>query len=73
LRCAYDEEFSFCGVKGKFIGGEPEVEGVKDVSKDGKGRRMVGRSEGDVKLGVISIEVEVNIRGGKDGGKRGGV
>jgi len=34
---------------------------------------MVGRSEGDVKLGVISIEVEVNIRGGKDGGKRGGV
>jgi len=53
LRCAYDEEFSFCGVKGKFIGGEPEVEGVKDVSKDGKGRRMVGRSEGDVKMRMV--------------------
>jgi hypothetical protein len=32
LRCAYDKEFSFSRVKGEFIGGEPEVERVKDVS-----------------------------------------
>ena len=37
LRCAYDEEFSFSRVKGEFVGGEPEVERVKDVSKSGKG------------------------------------
>jgi len=73
LRCAYDEEFSFGRIKSEYVRGEPEVKRVKDVSKDGKGRRMVGRSEGDVKLGVISIEVEVNIRRGKDGGKREGV
>ena len=48
LRCANDEEFGFSRVKGKFIGGEPEVKRVKDVSKSGKGRRIVGRGEGDV-------------------------
>ena len=73
LRCANDEEFSFGRVKGKFVGGEPEVKRVKDVSKSGKRRRIVGRGEGDVKLGVISIEMKVNIRGGKYVRERGGV
>ena len=48
LRCAYDEEFGFSRIKGEFVGSEPEVERVKYVSKSGKGRRIVGRSEGDV-------------------------
>jgi hypothetical protein len=33
----------------------------------------LGRSERDVKLGIVSIKVEVDIRRGKDGGERGGV
>ena len=35
LRCANNEEFSFGRVEGEFIGGEPMVERVKDVSKSG--------------------------------------
>ena len=48
LGCAYDEEFSFGRIKSEFVRGEPEVERVKDASKSGKGRIIVGRSEGDV-------------------------
>jgi len=48
LGSTYDEEFSFRRVEGKFVGGKPKVEGVKDVSKSGEGRRVMGRSEGDV-------------------------
>ena len=48
LRCAYDEEFGFSRVEGKFVGGEPKVERVKDVSKSSKGRRVKRGGERDV-------------------------
>ena len=73
LRCTYDEEFSFSRVEGEFVGGEPEVERVKDVGKSSKGRGVKRGGERDVKLGVISVKMEADVRRGKDSGKRGGV
>ena len=48
LWCAYNDEFSFGRVKGEFIGGEPMMERVKDVSKSGKGRGELRSSERNV-------------------------
>lgn len=73
LRCTYDEEFSFSRVEGEFVGGEPEVERVKDVGKSSKGRGVKRGGERDVKLGIISVKMEADVRRGKDSGKRGGV